>query len=237
MSTSSARWSSFALFGLFTAAVALAAAPAGTAPAAAAASRPSTTRFAKDIAAFEAADLKSPPPKNAFLFVGSSSIRMWRTLAKDFPEVPVINRGFGGSTIRDCIQYADRIVIPYQPRKIIFYAGDNDLASGRTAEGVLEDYKEFVAKIRAGVGADVPIDYISIKPSVRRLPVMEKMRKANALIADYCRAGTNLGYIDVFAPMLAPDGSPRKGIFLADDLHMNAEGYKIWVDLVRPRLK
>src|SRR4030095_2162401 len=142
--------------------------------------------FEADIRAFEAADREKAPPGDAVLFVGSSSIRLWKTLETDFTGVTTIRRGFGGSPIRDCTRYADRIVIPYHPRRVILYAGDNDIAGGRTPEEVFADYKEFVAKVRSGL-PHVQIDYISIKPSIARWPLREKMKLANRLIEECAR--------------------------------------------------
>src|SRR5687767_7656201 len=139
------------------------------------------------------------PPRDAVLFVGSSSIRMWKTLEKDFPDLTVINRGFGGSTIRDSIRYADRIIIPYHPKRIVLYAGDNDVAQGMTAQLVFCDYKEFVAVVRLKLPA-VRIDYIAIKPSIKRWAMVDTMREANRLIREYAKSHKNLGYIDIFPP-------------------------------------
>ena len=187
--------------------------------------------FEKEIRAFEEADKRQAPPRGAVLFVGSSSIRMWKTLEKDFPKLTVVNRGFGGSTIRDSIRYADRIVIPYQPERIVLYAGDNDIAQGKTAEQVFADFKEFVAMVR-GKLPGVPIDFIAIKPSIKRWGMVETMREANRLIREYARAEEGLGYIDIFTPMLGADGMPRKALFVDDGLHLNDEGYRLWTKVV-----
>ncbi|HEY2343709.1 MAG TPA: GDSL-type esterase/lipase family protein, partial [Chthoniobacteraceae bacterium] len=133
------------------------------APAATAAATPATAapRFASEIAAFEKSDAEHPPEKGAVLFIGSSSIRLWKSLAQDFPNQHVLNRGFGGSEISDSIGYIDRIVVPYAPRLIVMYAGGNDIHSGKSAERVIDDFKTFVEKVR-GKLPNVPIDYISI---------------------------------------------------------------------------
>jgi hypothetical protein len=137
--------------------------------------------FAAEIRKFEEADAASPPAPGGVLFVGSSSIRLWTTLADDFPGVPVINRGFGGSRIAHSTRYADRIVIPYKPRTIVFYAGDNDLAGGLSPEQVLADYKAFVATVRAAL-PETRILFISIKPSTARWKLVEQIREANRLV-------------------------------------------------------
>lgn len=192
--------------------------------------------FEKEIRAFEAADGRKAPPRGAVLFVGSSSIRMWKTLEKDLPDLTVINRGFGGSTIRDSIRYADRIVIPYEPKRIVLYAGDNDIAQGKTAEQVLSDFKKFVTTVRSKLPG-VPIDFIAIKPSIKRWGMVEQMREANRLIREYAASGKNLGYIDIFTPMLGDDGMPRKDLFVEDGLHLNGKGYELWTKVVGEALR
>jgi lysophospholipase L1-like esterase len=192
--------------------------------------------FEDDIEAFEAADRAHAPPQGAVLFVGSSSIRFWDTLERDFPGVPVINRGFGGSSIADCIWYADRIVIPYHPRRIVFYAGDNDVAAGRKPEEVRDDFRRFVEKVRRALPG-VPIVFVSIKPSLERWKLVDRMKKSNELIRKYAASSDKITYIDVFAPMLGADGRPRKELFRADGLHMTPAGYALWARLLRPDIK
>jgi lysophospholipase L1-like esterase len=192
--------------------------------------------FEKEIKAFEAADQQKAPPKNAVLFIGSSSIRLWKTLDTDFPGIAVINRGFGGSKIADSTHYADRIVLPYYPRKIIMYAGDNDIAAGRKPQQILEDFQAFVAKVRQTM-PDVSISYISIKPSLKRWKLIDQIKEANSLIHAYTQSQTNLGYIDIFPAMLGPDGKPRHELFRPDGLHMLPKGYDIWVSIIAPKLK
>ena len=192
-------------------------------------------KWEKEIAAFEAADRESPPPKGAILFIGSSSIRMWETLAKDFPEHRVINRGFGGSQIVDATQFADRIVIPYAPRQIILYSGGNDINAGKSPEQVLADLEAFVAKVRSAL-PETEIAYIAIAGNPARWTQVEKVEEANALIERFTREQPRLKFIDVFPHMLGTDGLPRPEIFVEDRLHMNAEGYKLWRELIRPHL-
>ena len=192
--------------------------------------------FEKEIVAFEVADQKAMPPQNAVLFIGSSSIRMWKTLDADFMGIAVINRGFGGSKIADSMHYADRIVIPYHPRKIVMYAGDNDIAAGGTPQQVLEDFQAFVSKVREKM-PDVPISYISIKPSLKRWKLVDQIKAANALIEKFATEGKNLEYIDVFTPMLGSDGKPRAELFRPDGLHMVAKGYELWTSIIAPKLK
>lgn len=192
----------------------------------------SSDAWEQDVQRFASADAALPPPRRAVLFIGSSSIRFWTTLAEDFPGVPVINRGFGGSEIRDSTWYADRIIIPYAPRQILLYAGDNDLSSGRSPQQLQADFRAFVARVRR----DLPkarMAYISNKPSPSRANLLQAQREANALIqADAKRL--HVDFIDVFTPMLDAGGQPREDLFIADRLHMNATGYALWRQVIAP---
>jgi len=188
-----------------------------------------------EIAKLVVDDAAHPPPRDAALFVGSSSIRLWTTLAKDFPGVPTINRGFGGSAIADTTFYADRIVVPYRPKLIVMYAGDNDIAEGRTSQQVLDDFKAFVARVRRDLPG-VAIAYLSIKPSVARAALWPRMLAANEDIARW--AGTQQGviFVDVATKMLDAMGRPRPDLLREDGLHMRPAGYAIWIDALRPVL-
>ena len=192
-------------------------------------------RFEKEITAFESADTKKAPPADATLFVGSSSIRFWTTVATDFPEFPTINRGFGGSQIADSTFYADRIIIPYRPKRIVFYAGDNDLATGKTPEHLLADFQAFVQKVHSELPR-TPIYFISIKPSLLRWKLVDKIRETNRLIAEEIQKDPSLHYVDVFTPMLGTDGKPRKELFRPDGLHMVRAGYELWISILKPML-
>lgn len=200
---------------------------------------PPEAKWEADIKAYEASDKTNPPPKGAILFVGSSSIRMWKTLAQDFPNHPVINRGFGGSHLADSVAFADRIVIPYRPKLVLLYAGDNDIAAGKTTEQVFDDFVSFFKKVRSAL-PDVQIAYISIKPSIARWQFVHKIRETNRMIEVYSQTLKNpklIKFIDVFTPMLGPDGRPRKELFVSDGLHLNAAGYELWASITRPFLK
>lgn len=193
-------------------------------------------KWEEAIRKFEEADRQSPPAKGAVLFIGSSSIQMWKNLAEDFPPVAVINRGFGGSEIADSTYYVDRIVAPYQPRMVVLYAGDNDLASGKTPQKVFEDYKGFVNRVKARL-PKAKIAFISIKPSLARASLMPKMRAANELIRTYAANDKHLAYIEVFTPMLGQDGMPRPELFGPDGLHMNKQGYSLWRGVIAPFIR
>ncbi|MEA3211349.1 MAG: hypothetical protein QOE70_4406 [Chthoniobacter sp.] len=196
---------------------------------------PNFAKWEKEIAAFESADRENPPPQHATVFVGSSSIRLWSTLEQDFPEHRVINRGFGGSELGDSAHFADRIVLPYHPRCVVVYAGGNDINNGRTPEEVFQRFQDLVTKVRAGL-PEADIAFISIAGNPARWAQVEKVKKANALIEAFIKDQAHLKFINVFPAMLGDDGLPLPGIFRADRLHMNAEGYQIWTRLVRPFL-
>ncbi|HKI72988.1 MAG TPA: SGNH/GDSL hydrolase family protein [Verrucomicrobiae bacterium] len=195
-----------------------------------------SSKWESEIKAIEAADKTNPPPHGAVLFIGSSSIRLWKTLAEDFQEYKVINRGFGGSHIIDSVAFADRIAIPYKPRMILLYAGDNDIAAGKSPEQVLADFKAFTRKVRPRL-SETKVAFISIKPSPSRWEFAEKIKAANRLIEDFCRQDERLIYIDVFNPMLGADGKPRPELFVEDRLHLNLKGYALWTATIRSRLK
>jgi lysophospholipase L1-like esterase len=204
-------------------------------PRACAEEKPDFTRWEKEIAAFERKDKEQAPPRNAVVFVGSSSIRLWN-LAKSFPGLAAINRGFGGSQLADSVYFAPRIVLRYEPRLIVLYAGDNDLAAGKTPERVHADFRAFVQTIRKAQPT-TPIAYICIKPSLRRWQLIDKIRKANALIEAECKKGKDLHYIDIATPMLGDDGKPRPELFARDGLHLNEKGYALWASILKPHLK
>lgn len=201
-----------------------------TQPAVAVDSQPA---FESDIRAFEDADRVSRPKPGGVLFVGSSSIRLWPDLKASFPGINVIQRGFGGSQLDEVVNYTPRIVLPYKPSLIVLYAGDNDLAAGRTPEQILADYKAFVTIVRDWL-PETRIAFISIKPSGDRFALIDKMRATNSLIRSYSATDPKLTYVDVFTPMLGADGKPREDLFVSDRLHMNRDGYMIWRDLLAP---
>jgi lysophospholipase L1-like esterase len=185
------------------------------------------------IEAFEASDRSKPPPQHAVLFIGSSSIEHWKSVAADFPEVPVINRGFGGSELGDSTYFADRIIKPYHPRAIVLYAGDNDLYDGHTPRQVRDDFAAFVSKARS-FDPGVPIAFVAIKPSMARKALLPKIKQANGLVRKYAASHHGISYIDVFKPMLGADGQPQPKWFIQDGLHMNRMGYALWIDKLRP---
>jgi len=193
-------------------------------------------KWEKEIAAFERSDKTNPPPSGAILFIGSSSIKRWTNLSASFPEFQVINRGFGGSQIADSVTFADRIVIPYHPRQIVFYAGGNDLNAKKTPEQVLADFRAFCEKVHAQL-PDTRICFVSIAPNPARWAQIDRVRRANRLIRDHARWHSHVEYIDAHSHMLGKDGKSLPDIFVADRLHMNARGYAIWEKVIRPYLR
>jgi lysophospholipase L1-like esterase len=195
--------------------------------------QPPEIRWAKDLHAFEAADKTNPPPRDAILFIGSSSIRLWTNLAQAFPGHKVINRGFGGSQLADSVAFVDRIVTPYQPKLVLLYAGDNDIASGKSPERVLADFKAFVGRIHAALPG-TRIGYIAIKPCPSREKYLDHVKSANRLIQGYTASDDRLLFIDTFTPMLTVEGRPRADLCVKDMLHLNAQGYELWASILRP---
>ena len=207
----------------------------GMLPIAAVSADHDSSRWEKYIARFEVADKKQMPQPDGILFIGSSSIRMWKTLEQDFPGLPVINRGFGGSQIADSNHFARRIVHPYKPRQIVFYAGDNDVAAGKSPEKVLTDFQQFVKTVRAKL-PKARVSFIAIKPSLSRWKLSGKMAMANSLVRNACSKNKRLDYIDIWQPMLGENGKPRPDLFLRDGLHLNAKAYALWTSIVKPYL-
>jgi len=195
----------------------------------------SPERWESTISAFEEADKKQPPAPGGIVFIGSSSIRGWKTLKQDFPGHPVINRGFGGSEIIDSIYFADRIVIPYKPSHVVLYAGDNDTSRGKTPEIILAHFKQFVKAIHSKL-PEARVSFITIKPSLSRWKLAGKMSEANSLVRDHCKSDDRLEVIDIWQPMLGRDGKPRRELFVGDGLHLNAKGYALWTKVVAPHL-
>ncbi len=195
------------------------------------------TAFLKDIQKFKKQDSISFPPQNAILFVGSSSFTKWQDVQSYFPKYKIINRGFGGSTLPDVIRNANEIITPYQPKQVVIYCGDNDLASSDTVTPriVTNRFKSLFSIIRLNL-PKTNIAYVSIKPSPSRKQLMSKMKQANLLIKSFLKKQKNTSFIDVYKPMLLPGGKPKPEIFLEDSLHMNAKGYAIWKKAIQPHL-
>ena len=196
-----------------------------------------TPRFKKDIDAFLSAYSLQFPSKGQLLFVGSSSFTYWKDIQDYFPGYSILNRGFGGSSLPDVIQYADKIILPYQPKQIIIYCGENDIADSipATPKMVRDRFKTLLKIIRTELG-NIPVAFIYIKPSPSRWKLEKQFLKANRLIKRYLRRNAATVYVDVHHAMLLPDGTVNPELFIKDNLHMNAKGYAIWQKILEPIL-
>jgi lysophospholipase L1-like esterase len=194
-------------------------------------------RWHNELAAFARADQDRFPAPGGVVFVGSSTVRMWSRLQQDFSRVPggVINRGFGGSTLADCALFARDLVVRYKPRQVMVYAGDNDLAEGRTPLQVLDSFARFANAVRAEL-PDARISFISVKPSPSREQLMPQIRETNHVVSAYLNLLPNSEFIDIYTPMLGADGRPRMELFRSDRLHMTDEGYRLWLSVIAPHL-
>lgn len=197
---------------------------------------PSVERFEKAIAAFEEKDREAPSPEGAIVAIGSSSMRGWHTtIAEDLEPLTIIPRGFGGSNMNDVLAFADRVIIPYKPRAILLYEGDNDVAQKVPPEKILATYTALADKIHAAL-PECRIYVLAVKPSPRRWDMWPTMVETNTLLAAACAADERMTYIDIASPMLNEAGKPKPDIFKKDQLHMNRAGYVLWRDAVRPVL-
>lgn len=194
-------------------------------------------RFWNEIKAFKTADSLQAPERHAIVFVGSSSFRMWKDLQQDFPDHVVINRGFGGSSLPHVIDYADEIVIPYKPKQVVIYCGDNDFMTDTvTSEIVTDRFKTLFKLLRKEIPR-AEIIYVSIKPSPSRQHLMPQMAEANAAIRAFLEEQKRAAYVNIWDPMLDENGVPRRELFLKDMLHMNEKGYDIWQKALEPVLE
>lgn len=194
--------------------------------------------FYNDIQAFKHQDSLNKPAGNEILFIGSSSFTYWHDVQNYFPGRPIINRGFGGSSLPDVIRYADDIIFSYHPKQIVIYCGENDLASSDTitAATVVQRFQTLFSMIRKQM-PEVPLVFISIKPSPSRKHLMPKMEEANRSIKKFLRKQRNTSFVDVYHKMLNKDGSIKEELFKEDQLHMKANGYAIWQKALEPVLK
>ena len=194
---------------------------------------PDPLRFQDEINSYKQTDNTNPPPEGCYLFIGSSSMRMWKTLQEDFKDYPVINRGFGGSHFSDVIYYYEDLILAYNPEKIVIYEGDNDIASNKSAGKIMKDLKKLLRMIRDDL--DHPeIAIISAKPSPRRWDLKDKYENLNTKIKNLSSKDKDLTYIDVYTYMLNKDGRPEPELFLEDSLHMTQKGYDIWKERIQP---
>ncbi len=191
-------------------------------------------RWEKEVAAIEKRLAADPPQKGGVAFAGSSSIRLW-DLKKSFPNLGAVNVGFGGSQIPDNTHFAPRLVLPLAPRAVVFYAGDNDLAAGRTPRQVRDDFRAFAQLVHAKL-PKAKVLFIAVKPSVARWKLFDKQKEANALVKEVCAADERLVFVDVVPDMLGADGKPDPALFAADGLHLSPKGYEVWAAAVKKAL-
>jgi lysophospholipase L1-like esterase len=194
-------------------------------------------RWDATIQKFEDQDKVSPPPQNGIVFIGASSIVRWN-LPEYFPELgaKAINRGFGGSQSVDAVRYVERIVVPYHPRVVVYYAGDNDVEANVPAQEIAHQFELFDQKVHRAL-PQTKIIFISIKPSIRRWKWIDTIRSANAMAKAYCAKEKHLAFMDIEQSMLGADGKPNPDLLVADGLHMTPAGYRIWTAALTPLLK
>lgn len=189
----------------------------------------SSQPFINEINFFAKQDSLQPPPHRPILFIGSSSFTNWKDVQAYFPGYTVLNRAFGGSSLTHQLAYADRVIFPYDPKQIIIYCGENDVAGGKTitADTVLNRFKRLHSLIRSRLPA-VPIVYVSMKPSPSRENLLPVIEEGNKLIRKFIRKKKKTAYADIYHKMFTKEGTIRQDIFLSDRLHMNKNGYEIW---------
>ncbi|OAQ39096.1 hypothetical protein A5893_10520 [Pedobacter psychrophilus] len=192
-------------------------------------------RFDNAMLEFKKIDQQKHTPKGGILFIGSSSFTFWKALENTFASYQPINRGFGGSTLAEVIHYADDILYPYQPRQVVIYCGENDIAEGNSPEITVERFKILFNLTRKHL-PNALISFVSMKPSVARENLMPQFSYANQLIERFMAAQPNTSYINVYDAMLQENKMPLTDIFIADNLHMNAKGYDIWTKIITPYL-
>ena len=190
-------------------------------------------RFEANVRAYEAADRTNPPPPNAILLVGDSQFFRWKTLREDLPGYTIVNRGIDSFQMSDLLYFADRLVLPYQPRLIVLHVGGNDVHDGRGATNVLADFQAFVARVREKT-PHVPIAFTSTTPGPGRWAETAQRKETNRLIKDYIATQPGLLYIDLWDAMLTPDGQPRPDLWVTDGIHPNHDGYLVRVKIMRP---
>jgi lysophospholipase L1-like esterase len=193
-------------------------------------------RWEATIQKFEAADTANPPAKGGIVFIGASSFARWTNLAESFPDLAVVNRGFGGSELAECVTYASRVVVPYAPRIVVLYAGENDLNRGVTPEVIASDFDRFSHVIHTSLPA-ARLVVTGLKPSLLRWKLRDGMHQTNRLIQTRCAADRSCTYVDPWPSMIGTDGTPKPELFVEDGLHLTPEGYKAWTRMLRPHLK
>jgi lysophospholipase L1-like esterase len=180
--------------------------------------------FEPEIEALKA-KLVDPPPR-PIVFYGSSSIRLWSTLSQDLPDYAVLNCGFGGSRLTDCLYFAPRVVTPLKPSAVVIYAGDNDLATGAAPEQVFDSFRQLFFALRTS-SPDLPIAFVSVKPCPARFKYIHNIERFNHLVDDFLGTQPDTDYIDIFSDLLGPDHQPIVSLFRSDQIHLSQAGYQI----------
>jgi len=193
-------------------------------------------QWEREISAFAQADKVNAVKKRSIVFTGSSSIRLWENLPQYFPGKNILNRGFGGSQTFEVTHFADRLIAPYKPKQVVIYVGDNDLAAGKSPEKVFADFKALYYKIKENT-PKANVTFISIKPSPSRKQYYAAIQQTNSLIKDFLENQKKTSFVDVYTPMLGPNGKPKPELFRPDSLHMTKAGYDIWAQVLKPYLK
>jgi lysophospholipase L1-like esterase len=192
-------------------------------------------KWEKNILSIEKRLSANPPKPGSVFFVGASTIVGW-DLKKYFPESGYVNVGFGGSVIADSTHFSPRILLPFNPGTIVFYAGDNDINGGRKSAQVVEDFQSFVSAVRKD-NPSCRVLFLAVKPSIARWKMFEEQKKANALVRMFCEKGDRLTYVDTVTPMLDQDGKPNADLFVKDGLHLSPKGYELWTGVVNKALR
>jgi len=193
-------------------------------------------RFDREIRNFVYRDRQSPPPENATLFIGSSSIVRWETLKKDFPELVIIKRGFGGSNSQEALMYMNKIVLPYKPERIVYYEGDNDVAIGITPEEIQNNIEQFIDQVEISL-PQTKIYILSPKPSINRMHLWAIYQRTNALLRELPKKHENVFFIDLASAMFNDKGILDKTLFVEDGIHLNEKGYALWTKILRNALE
>jgi lysophospholipase L1-like esterase len=201
-------------------------APPDPAPVVASPNPPAANPFDSEVTALEAKLSQSPISSSPIVFYGSSSIRLWKSLQQDFSGYAVLNCGFGGSRLTDCVRYANRLVLPRKPSAIVIYAGDNDLATGAPPEKVFQSFRQLFAIFRT-YSPSIPIAFVSVKPSPARLTFLDNILKFNRLVEEFLKTQPETEYIDVCSDMLGQDRKPIQALFVSDQIHLSPAGYQI----------
>ncbi len=195
-----------------------------------------TNRWERELAAFERADRARPPVPGGVVLFGSSSFRLWTNVSALLPDARIVNRGFGGSHTSDLVEHFSRVVTPHEPRVLLVYGGDNDLASGKSAGQVVADFQALVEQVRKRLPR-TRIGFVAIKPSPSRRQLLGEQRKANELVRRFARGRRRVDFLDAATPLLDARGQPDPRCFRTDELHLNSEGYARWAGVLRPYLK